>query len=93
MAWNEIVFDGQAYNELFSKRASETIRAFWYPLAKTCGKKCKADIYAARDTFVQKYGAEVPVIVIDVNNGSRPFMAADRQDDILGDLDGELTMV
>lgn len=76
-AWSEVILDGQAYNNLFEKRASETIKAFWYPRHPHCGKACQSAMYKAQADFKEKYGVEVPVIEIDVNNGAAPFRVAE----------------
>jgi len=77
-AWSEVILDGHAYNNLFEKRASETVLAFWYPRHPNCGRRCKSAMYHAQENFKKKYGVQVPVIAIDVNNGTAPFVVADQ---------------
>merc|ERR1712050_628250 len=74
--WNEVVLDGEAYNALFAQQAAQTIQAFWYPRSTHCGRSCKAGVHAARDTFARKHGVHVPIIMVDLWNGTAPFMIA-----------------
>jgi len=76
--WSEAILDGEVYNNLFATKASETIAAFWYPRSKNCGESCQAGIRATRDLFTKKYGVELPIIVIDITNGTAPFMSAEQ---------------
>jgi hypothetical protein len=89
--WNEAVLDGDVHNNLIAQKPSEMIAAFWYPRHRDCGKACKSGIHKARDTFVEKYGVEVPVIMIDLYNGRAPFLSIndDNQEANLEEARGE----
>jgi hypothetical protein len=78
-AWNEVVLDGKAHNSLMQDVPSELLTAFWYPKHRHCRKDCQSLVYKARDRFFQKYGVNLPVLMIDVHNGSAPFLVASNQ--------------
>lgn len=82
MPWNEVVLDGVVMNDAIAADPAGAIAAFFFPLTPECAaasSSCSDKAYAIRDQYQKQYGVVVPVIGLDVTNGTTPFQAVPQQ--------------